>query len=123
MKALNQFNKFGWEQFSAGKQYAVTQVSDYSDFNTGEHLGTKIEVVIVVDDTVYRTRDGEAFTNRFEKLVFKVNKDINLPLDAMVQPKGVTATIYGEYRNQLSIKCEDVVVIDPTATGNEKNNG
>ena len=111
MKALNQFQTFDWAKLSEGKQFAVTQVSEYTDFDTGAHLGTKVEVVIIVDKTPYQFREGNEFTNRFEKLVFKCTKDLDIPLDARVEPKGVTATVFGDYRNKLSVKCDDVTVL------------
>ena len=42
------------------------------------------------------------------KITFKVNKDINVPLKARVKPINAVATIYGDYRNQLSVKCDDI---------------
>ena len=40
-------------------------------------------------------------------------KDVDIPLESRVMPRGVTANIYGEYRNQLSVKCEDIAVAVP----------
>lgn len=110
MKGLNQFNTFDWNRFADGKLFVVTGVSEWSDFNTKAHLGTKVDCVIAVDKTVYAFKDGQQFTNRFEKISFKVNKDMNIPIDSRVMPKGATASIYGEYRNKLSVKCDDIVV-------------
>ena len=110
MKGLNQFQKFDWEGFSGGKTFVVTGVSEWSDYDTKAHLGTKVDCVIAIDKTAYTFKDGQRFTNRFEKISFKVNKDMNVPIDARVMPKGVTASIYGDYRNMLSVKCEDTAV-------------
>ena len=111
MRGLSQFQTFDWKAFSKDKQFAVTQVSEYTDFETGKHLGTKVEVVIIVDKTPYQFRDGNEFTNRFEKLVFKCSKDLDIPLDAIVAPQNAIVTVYGEFRNQLSVKCDDVTVL------------
>ena len=111
MKFLNQFTVFDWKSFAAGKQFTVTGVSEYTDYDNGDHLGTKIDAVITEDKTAYKQKDGESATNKFEKIAFKCNKDVEIPLDAVVEPKGVMATVYGEFRNMLSIKCADVVVI------------
>ena len=108
---LNQFERFDWEAFAKGKEFLVTGTSEYVDFNTKAHLGTRVNVVISKDETEYHQKSGENRNNKFEKLVFKVAKDVNVPADALVIPKGVVASIYGNYRNQLSIKCEDLEII------------
>ena len=113
MKGLNQFVAFDWDRFADGKVFVVTNVSEYTDFETKNHLGTKVEAVIAVDRTPYSFKDGKHFSNLYEKVTFKVAKDVNVPLEAKVQPKGVTATIYGEYRNMLSVKCQDIAVAIP----------
>lgn len=110
MKGLAQFNKFDWDSFANGKQFIVTSVDEYIDFDTKAHLGTKVECIISVDKTPYVFKAGKEFTNRFEKITFKVMKDMSIPLDAHVMPKNVTASIYGEFRNQLSVKCEDILI-------------
>lgn len=38
---------------------------------------------------------------------------MDIPIDSRVMPKNVVANIYGEYRNQLSVKCEDIAVAVP----------
>lgn len=38
---------------------------------------------------------------------------MNIPIESKVVPKNAVATIYGEYRNQLSVKCDDIVVVTP----------
>jgi len=111
MKGLNQFIKFDWDAFAEGKTFIVTSISEYVDFDTKAHLGTKVDCVIATDNTVYKFKDGEEFTNRFEKISFKVSKDINIPIETRVVPKNAVATIYGEYRNQLSVKCDDIVPV------------
>ena len=113
MKGLNQFLKFDWDSFAEGKQFIVTGISDYQDYETKAHLGTKVDCVIAADKTPYVFKDGKEFTNRFEKISFKVSKDMNIPLESRVMPKNVVASIYGEYRNQLSVKCDDIVVATP----------
>lgn len=118
MKGLNGFVTFDWVSFAEGKVFIVTGCSEWIDFDSKSHLGTKVDVVIALDRTPYKFKDGKEFSNRYEKISFKVQKDVSIPLDAKVMPKGVTATIYGEYRNQLSVKCEDIAVA--TATSKEK---
>lgn len=113
MKKLNQFQRFDWNAFCNGKLFLVTGTSEWQDYDTKEHLGTKVEVVIYKDDTKYAQKEGEHITNRFEKLTFKVGKDIEVTLGSFVIPVGVTASIYGDYRNQLSVKAEDIKVLQP----------
>lgn len=111
MKKLSQFSVFDFEAFSKGKLYLCTGQSEWKDYNTGEHLGTKVDVVIYRDDTAYVQREGESVSNRFEKLTFKVNKDVEVPVEAIIEPVDAVATIYGDYRNLLSVKCADIKVL------------
>ncbi len=111
MRGLNKFLKFDWEAFANEKVFVATGVSEWKDFNTKEHLGTKVDAIIAVDKTIYPFKEGEQYSNQYQKINFKVNKDIKVPLNARVVPKGVKATVYGEYRNMLSVKCTDIVVV------------
>lgn len=113
MKGLNQFQFFDWNKFADRKTFVVTGVSEWADFDTKSHLGTKVDCIIAVDKTHYNFKPGEEFNNRFEKISFKINKDISVPIDSVVMPKNVVASIYGDYRNMLSVKCDDIVVVTP----------
>ena len=57
MKGLNQFLRFDWNAFAEGKSFLVTGVSEYQDFDTKQHLGTKVECVIALDKTPYSFKD------------------------------------------------------------------
>lgn len=112
MKKLGLFTFFDFSSFSKGKQYMSTGVMKWKDHETGAILGTKVEAVIVKDRTDYGVlKDGERVSNLFEKVVFKVPKEIEIPLNVEVVPVNAVATVYGEYRNQLSITAEDVQVV------------
>lgn len=113
MKGLNQFLSFNWDAFAEGKTFIVTGVSEYMDYNSKEHLGSKVDCVIASDKTPYKFKDGEEFTNRFEKISFKVSKDVNIPIETKVIPINAVATIYGEYRNQISVRCSDIQIVMP----------
>lgn len=113
MKGLNQFVEFNWNAFAEGKTFIVTGVSEYQDFDTKAHLGTKVDAVIITDNTPYKFKAGEEFSNRFEKISFKVSKDINVPVDARIIPINAVATVFGEFRNMLSVKCENIQIITP----------
>ena len=45
MNGLKSFMKFDWDDFAAEKEFTVKSTSDWTDYNTKEKLGTKIEVV------------------------------------------------------------------------------
>lgn len=117
LKLLNQFLKFDCDSFFSGKVLRVTGVSENLDFATKKHLGTKVEAVITKDDTPYRCKDGQLVSNRYEKLTFKVNKDVKVNIDDMIVPVNPVGTVYGDYRNQLSIKCDDIRVVQPKQGG------
>lgn len=114
LKKLNQFLHFDFEAFAKGKVFQVTGCSKWVDHETKAHVGTKVDAGIVKDTTQYQLADGETVSNRFEKLTFKVpKKDMNVPVDAYVMPVNAVATVYGEYRNQLSIKADDIRILQP----------
>lgn len=108
MKKLNYFSTFDWDAFSKGKEFLCVGCTEWKNFDTGEHLGTKVESVIVTDNTDYGSQDNELVTNLYEKITFKVPKDLSVPLNVEIQPKGVVATVYGDFRNQLSCTAEDI---------------
>lgn len=100
---------FDNERFFGPKKYQVTRCSEWKDYNTKAHLGTKIEVVILEDHTKYElTKTGEVINNQFEKLVIRVAKDVTIPTGTQVTLINPKATIYGQYLNQLSITADDV---------------
>ena len=111
MKGLTQFLEFNYPAFAKDKTFLVTGISEYQDYDTKAHLGTKVECVINSDNTVYKFKDGEEFSNVYEKITFKVSKDVKFPLKTQVVPKNPVASIYGEYKNQLAVKCDDMVAV------------
>lgn len=113
LKKLSQFVHFDFKGFMEGKICLVVGISEWVDHDTKKHMGTKVEVVIVEDKTQYVHKDGEVISNRYEKLIYKVKKDIKVPIDARVVPVNPVGTVYGDYRNQLSIVADDIRVIQP----------
>ena len=111
LKHLTQFVRFNWDSFAKDKRFMTTGCSPLNDYETKEHIGTRVEVVITTDNTVYKQKDGENTTNRFEKLVFKVKKDIEIPLDSYVVPVNPVAKVYGEFKDNISITCDDIQVL------------
>lgn len=115
MKGLYQFLHFNWEDFARDKTFVVIKTSDDIDYQSKMKIGKRIECVISTDRTQYNFKNGSEFSNRFEKITFKTSKEVNIPLESQVVPKGVVAHVYGDYMNQLSVKCDDIVIV-PTQT-------
>lgn len=111
MKRLRDFVTFDWDKFIKGKKLAVVEITDNEDFETKEHLGSKVKVVIVEDKTAYSVTDGKPVSNKYETITLKCTKDIDLPADTMVIARGVTASVYGDYNNKLSVHCDDVIAV------------
>lgn len=116
MKGLNQFASFDFARFCQGKRFVVTASKAWVDYETKQRLGTVVTVAITKDQTAYKPgKDGKAISNLFEKMDWKIEQDINIPVDVQVEPVDGVATIYGEYRNKLSVRVADIKVIQPTA--------
>ncbi len=111
MKYLSQFQEFDFAAFAKGKVFVVTGCNQWKDYETKKVMGTKVDCVIAVDKTEYLRKEGDTSSNRFEKISFKVARDnLNIPNDSQVMPVDAEATVWGDYRNQLSVKCSDVQV-------------
>lgn len=115
MKNLTQFISFRIEDFLKEKRLVVVGCRPWTDNNSKDVLGTKVDVVIIVDNTHYERKDGKQVTNRFEKLTLKVPKEIEFPADTEVKAVQATAKVYGEYQHLLTITCEDVVAVQPSS--------
>lgn len=116
MTGLNQFLNFDFARFCQGKRFVTTASKAWVDHDTHQHLGTVVAVAITEDQTAYKPgKDGKAISNLFEKMNWKVGRDINIPVGVQVVPVDGVATIYGDYRNQLSVRVADIKVVQPTA--------
>lgn len=114
MKYLSQFQVFDWENFSKGKSFKVVGVAPWRDYTTKGVIGTDVKVVITRDNTSYKLREGDTTTNLYERLSFKIRRtDLSVPTGANVQVVNPTCVIYGEYRNQLSVKADDIQILMP----------
>ena len=111
LKKLSQFERFDAEGFFANLRLGSVGQSEWKDFESGEHKGTKIEIVVVEDKHNYKTANGEQISNIYEKLTVKVPKDIDVPMNVHVRLVNPQATVYGQYRNQLSVIADDIEVI------------
>ena len=115
MKGLGQFRRFDWENFSIGKTYQVVGIADWMDRDTGKRLGKRVDVVITADNTHYESRNGEQFTNLYQRLTFKIEGSaaVDVTIGDTVVPVDAVARCYGDYSNQLSITCQGIRVIQP----------
>lgn len=111
LKRLSEFERFDAEGFFANLNLGAVGQSEWKDFTTGEHKGTKVEVVIIGDKHNYNSANGQQISNIYEKLTVKVPKDIDVPMNSHVRLINAKATVYGQYRNQLSITADDIEVI------------
>ena len=108
LKRLSKYIYFDWNSFSEGKRYVSLSVKPWNDYETGKELGIKLESVIAKDETDY----GEAdVSNIYEKLLIKVPKKIDIPLNTEIKIIGANAKVYGNYNNMLSIVAEDIQVV------------
>lgn len=122
MKYLSQFLMFCWEIFACGKIFTVTGIRPWTDYQSKQPLGWIVDVAITTDKTSYKHKDGETGSNLFEKISFKCTQQPTVGISDEVVPVNPVCTIWGEYRNNLSVKC-DAVVLASTVTapaGKEK---
>lgn len=121
MKYINTFLKFMLDEFLNGKELTVTGCGPWVDFDTHEEKGSKVEVAITKDTTAYpAAKDGRTGNNLFEKFSVKVAKPLSIPVGAIVTIVNGTATVYGDYRNQLSVRADDVKVVQAPAPGGKE---
>ena len=113
MKGLNQFRRFDWNGFASDKTFQVVSVADWADHDTGHHLGKRVTVVITQDNTPYAFKEGQMFTNLFERLTFKVTGDTSVAIGDIMVPIDAVARCYGEFTNQLSVTCKGIRVVPP----------
>ena len=111
LKKLNRFSYFDIDLFLEKKHLLTVGISEWKNIDTQDVLGTRVEVVIAADKTDYGAVNGEVISNIYEKLTIKVQKKLELPMNAEVRLINAEAVIYGEFRNQLSITAEDIEVI------------
>ena len=104
LKCLGQYNRFDLAGFLADKTLAFTGASVWKDYAT-----------ITRDDTPYKVKDGESVSNLYNKLTVKVPGKVDLKIGTEVEIVDGEATVYGEYRNQLSIKAKAVRPVTSSA--------
>lgn len=111
LKKLSHLLSFDNQEFFSKKSYLLFGSSKWVDYDTNKVMGVKFKVVIYQDETNY----GDlSISNAGETLTVKVKgardgyQGAPVPV-RLINPRG---TIYGEYRNQLSIIADDVEIIN-----------
>ena len=120
MKGLSLYLSFCWLEFVKGKTFKAVSCGPWVDFDTKVNMGTKVEVVIVEDNTEYPTKGGKVISNLYERMQIKVPKEISIPVGSIVEPVGVEAKVYGDYHNKLSVKDDDVRVVSQAPNGGKQ---
>lgn len=113
MKGLREHLEFETKKFFDKKELRVIASeawAEYVEGQVGKTLGTKYKCVIATDNTAYR---NPATDNTGEQVDVKVEKPAKeFKKFARVSLINPTATVYGEYQNQLAVKAEDIEVLD-----------
>ena len=71
-------------------------------------------------DQFFMNKDGVVANNLYEKLALKVEKKPAVSVGDCVMPVNPICTVYGDYRNQLSVRCDDVVAAPVTGADGKK---
>ena len=116
LKHLAQFHVFNHKDFFAGKDLMYVGKKPWVDYNTKKPLGFKFECVIRKDETAYQKKADDMTTNLYEKIEVKVPHDIDIPMQASVELVNPVCTVWGDHKNQLSIKCDDIKVLNNQAS-------
>ena len=114
MFGLAQYLRFDCTAFLTDKVLSVTTCGPLQDYETKQVTGTKVVVVITKDGTPYKPKaDGTVVSNLYEKITVKLpgKMGLTVPIGSVVELINATGTVYGEYRNQLSITADDIKVI------------
>lgn len=114
MQGLSQYERFAHKDFFEDKELTVASVSKWLDFTTKEPLGWKTTCAITRDDTPYRPKaNGDIISNLYQMVTFKSTQKPDVkPGDVVVPDGDITCTIYGKFRENLSIKCTNLKVVN-----------
>lgn len=118
LKGLNQFLLFDMSKFLEGKKLVLVGIEKWRDYNTKKELGEKAILAIVEDKTPYQTKsDGSQISNAFEKIQVKLTTGVKIPVGTEVSIINPTATVWGKYQENLSVKAENIVPVSANAGG------
>ncbi len=118
MKNIKDFVKFDNELFFKDKLLFLNNVSDLFAYENGiktdKIIGKKLHIVIINDETIYKT---DNITNEFNDFNIKFidNQELILNLKSTFKLVGnFKSTVYGNYQNELSItiKNDNIQVIE-----------
>lgn len=118
LKMLTRFQKFDEDGFFKDKEFLFTKAEEWREGEDAEHMhtvGTKVTGVIYADNSNY----GKDLTgiNEGESITFKVHQPLSafegwkLFQTTFKVMKFNKVTIWGNYRNQLSVKVPSLQVI------------
>ena len=117
LKKLSQFQVFDSKSFFESKDFLLSKIEEWQEEGSQnlKTVGTKVTGVIFVDKSTY----GNAGTgiNRGESITFKVSQPVTnfsswKAFNTVFKATAFTkVTVYGEYRNQLSVKVPSLTVI------------
>lgn len=116
LKGLNQFLEFNLHKFLEDKRLTYLKASDWKDGD--KTLGSKVTTQVVEDRTPYShpgtDNFGEQITVKVRGVAPSAFAQLR-PLSTEIIVKDVErATVYGDYRNQLSIIAKIAVKDAPT---------
>lgn len=121
MKRLSDFLEFRLKEFLQDKTIRVTdQKQWFEDAEKKVVLGDSIEGGIARDNTLHTTKAGEQLrnVNLYEKFSIKVPVGHTpVKIGDIIEIVDGKATVYGDYRNKLSVRAKDVRVINPQSQG------
>lgn len=105
LKGLNQFQEFNWQKFLEGKRLAFLKSVSWKDGDT--EVGSKVIAQIIEDRTQYSKPGidnfGEQLTVKVRGVAPSAFAQLR-PLSTEIIVKEVErATVYGDFRNNLSI--------------------
>lgn len=106
------FDKFPFNEFVKEKKLEVAELRPWIDYDTKQRLGTLVKVSIAEDKSEYPpSSTGEIRTNYREVFTVKVHKEnVAVKRGDLVRFVRVDAKIIGDYRNELKVEAEDVVL-------------
>lgn len=113
LKKLSSLLNFNNQEFFENKTFLLFAIEDWEEFKSKRVLGAKYKVVIFEDNTNYGgdmsvSNAGESLTVKVEG-VKAVAYDGHARKVRLINPQ---ATIYGEFRNELSVKADGVEYVD-----------
>ena len=115
VKKLNKFQKFDLGAFLKGKKLEVANIAEhkkYVDGQPGDVDGVSIKVAIVSDPTDY---GQPGVSNLYQMFTVRINGarlddvvGMMKPGDSVQLVQYVKASIYGQFRDQLSVQVSSI---------------